>query len=227
MPSTLLAPPSRAHHGCPPRTEAVAADPDVLALLRRATATAHHRLETMLALTDSGSTVSRYRAVLARLLGFWLAWEPTVGSALGDPGFLAPRRRTGALRCDLRALGLDEAALAALPRCVPLALDGPAAALGSLYVLEGSTLGGRVLVRQFALSLGLRDGEPGCLYFSGYGAATGRMWAEFCARLRAAPADGAPETVRARRRHLRPACRMARPRGEGRRRAHPRMSRAP
>src|SRR5579875_1326207 len=188
MPPTLLAPSARARHGRPPGADAGIADADMLAVLRRATAASHDRLETMLALTDPGLTASRYRAVLARLLGFWLGWEPAVGAALGDEGFLAPRRRTGALLRDLEALGFDEAALAGLPRCAPPALDGPAAALGSLYVLEGSTLGGRVLVRQFGRSLGLRDGEPGCLYFSGYGAATGRMWAEFRARLQAAPA---------------------------------------
>jgi heme oxygenase (biliverdin-IX-beta and delta-forming) len=165
------------------------AQPDLPALLRVATRAAHDRLEDTLALTAPGLTRARYQAVLARFLGFWAEWEPSVAAALADDAFFAPRRRAGLLARDLAALGLGAEAIAALPRCAPPALPDRAAALGSLYVLEGSTLGGRVLVRHFAATLGLAADEPGCLYFSGHGAETGAMWAACRARLAAAPPE--------------------------------------
>jgi heme oxygenase (biliverdin-IX-beta and delta-forming) len=173
------------------------ASPDLLHLLRTATRPAHDRIETMLALTEPSLDGARYRAVLARFLGFWLGWEPRVAAALDDPLFFAPRRRAHLLRRDLDALGLPEDEIAALPRCALPALAGPQAALGALYVMEGSTLGGRVLVRHVARRLGVAEGMPGALYFSGYGDATGAMWRDFCVRLRAAPAGSAPEITAA------------------------------
>jgi|GEM_PF-394912 len=50
-------------------------------------------------------------------------------------------------------------------------------ALGYAYVIEGSTLGGRVILKQVAPALKL-DG-PGTRFFTGYGAETGKFWKEY------------------------------------------------
>ena len=50
-------------------------------------------------------------------------------------------------------------------------------ALGYAYVIEGSTLGGRVILKHVAPALKL-DGS-GTSFFSGYGADTGKYWKEF------------------------------------------------
>jgi heme oxygenase len=53
--------------------------------------------------------------------------------------------------------------------------------MGALYVLEGSTLGGRVIGRHIAATHGL-TGE-GLAYYAGHGTRTGAMWSAFRARL--------------------------------------------
>jgi heme oxygenase len=50
-------------------------------------------------------------------------------------------------------------------------------ALGYAYVIEGSTLGGRVILKQVAPTLQLQD--QGIKFFSGYGAETGLFWKTF------------------------------------------------
>lgn len=54
-------------------------------------------------------------------------------------------------------------------------------ALGMLYVLEGSTLGGRFILKNIQENLGLE--EKGISYFSGYGNKTGSYWKNFLANL--------------------------------------------
>jgi heme oxygenase len=65
---------------------------------------------------------------------------------------------------------------------------GLEAALGSLYVMEGSTLGGQVISR-------ILDRSPDLIgrvrYFDPYGPRTGAMWRAFRAGLRGRVAAGA------------------------------------
>ncbi|MBP0444459.1 biliverdin-producing heme oxygenase [Roseomonas sp. SSH11] len=150
--------------------------------LRAGTRIDHDRLEDGLRLADPGLTLERYREVLARFYGFWAGWEPRVAAELSDETFLAPRRRLHLLRDDLHTLGLEARSL---PACPPPALHGRAEAMGSLYVMEGSTLGGRVILKALD-RLGL-PGEGGRSYFAGYGDATGAMWRAFLQRLEAEP----------------------------------------
>lgn len=51
-------------------------------------------------------------------------------------------------------------------------------AMGILYVVEGSTLGGRFILKNIQESLGF-DEENGASYFSGYGNKTGSSWKKF------------------------------------------------
>jgi heme oxygenase (biliverdin-IX-beta and delta-forming) len=156
-------------------------DPTLHLRLRAATAPAHEALERELDWQARVATLPGYRGLLARLHGFHATWEPAIGAALGDGDFFDPRRRMAALRDDLAFLGLPEAEIGNLPRAQPLTLAGPAAAMGALYVLEGSTLGGRVIGRHIGAVHGL-SGE-GLAYYSGHGPRTGALWAAFRARL--------------------------------------------
>ncbi|TXD71199.1 biliverdin-producing heme oxygenase, partial [Mitsuaria sp. TWR114] len=67
------------------------------------------------------------------------------------------------------------------------------AAFGSLYVLEGSALGGQVLTPMLLARHGLTP-ERGAAYFHGFGERTGAMWREF--RQLADAQAGANETDR-------------------------------
>ena len=51
-------------------------------------------------------------------------------------------------------------------------------ALGIMYVVEGSSLGGRVIYKNINTALGY-DEENGARYFAGYGGQTGSHWKKF------------------------------------------------
>lgn len=158
----------------------------VLAHLRAVTRPSHDALEGALGLLDEGLGLDTYGTVLGRLYGFWRGWEPQVAALLRDEALSGPRRRSHLLVADLAALGLSGPALDALPSCPLPTLRDAAEALGSLYVMEGSTLGGRIIQRNVERCLGDR-GRASCSYFSGYGERTGAMWRAFLTRLDDAP----------------------------------------
>lgn len=150
--------------------------PAALTALRQATAASHGAIESLLRL-DAQIDRGRYAAILQGFDVFLSAWEPAVTSTLPERlqgGFMA-RSRLAFLHQDLATLGLERAdgAVAALPD-----LGTPAAAFGSMYVIEGSALGGQVISRQLSGRFG--DGRcSGAAYFHGWGDQTGRMWREF------------------------------------------------
>jgi len=154
--------------------------------LRIETRTAHDALEGGLGLMGDIS-IDTYRHVLARFYGFWIGWQPQVAALLDDPALTTPRQRLHMLERDLLTLGLAAGDLAALPRCPLVDLRDDAESLGSLYVMEGSTLGGRTILQNVDRRLGRRF-RAGRAYFSGYGEETGAMWRSFLVRLDRVPA---------------------------------------
>jgi heme oxygenase len=112
-----------------------------------------------------------------RLYGFYLPFEAAVGIA-GD--------RSSWLRADLAAVTVGDYAFATIPQCTALArFDTQARRLGALYVVEGSTLGGRQLARNLDVLLGSGITE-GRRFFLGRGSATAAGWNVFLAHLTAA-----------------------------------------
>lgn len=112
--------------------------------LRAATSDAHERLDARFSTFDLSHPVD-YGAFLRAQAGAFFAVEDALDDA-GVESVIADwpeRRRSAALRADLTALNLPEPAPVAVP-----ALTSEAAVLGALYVLEGSRLGGAVLLRQ-------------------------------------------------------------------------------
>jgi heme oxygenase len=150
------------------------------AALRAATEAAHlrlHALPEFHALAEGRITLPRYAALLQRKLGFHEALEARLEQAPSLVGFgidLAARRRAHLLRADLAWLDAPtDAPLAPLP---PFA--DAAAALGGLYVAEGSTLGGRHLAA--ALDGLLPAGIDGRRFLLGHGDQHGAMWRACC-----------------------------------------------
>jgi len=148
--------------------------PPAITALRQATAASHEAIEDLLRL-DEHVTPARLAVILTGFDQFLAAWEPRVLAALPprlQPWFLARSRRPF-LHEDLQHLGLPRAHGHPAAAHVP-ALGSLAAAFGSLYVLEGSALGGQVISRRLADRLG-----HGSAYFHGWGDQTGRLWREF------------------------------------------------
>lgn len=156
---------------------------NLLLRLKTETAVAHARIEQAFDLEARTSSLSAYRHLLARLYGFHAGWEPCAEAALSDPQFFHPRRKAKFLERDLRQLGMTPGAIRRLPSCDPtISMRTAAESLGSMYVLEGSTLGGAIIARHVERRLGLGCNN-GCSYFRCYGGNVGRMWTAFKAAL--------------------------------------------
>jgi heme oxygenase len=152
---------------------------DVLRLLRTGTAAEHESVEQSLDLLAPDLERGRLADVLTRMHGFWRAAEaglddwaarfPSDAETVTWPA----RRRAALFAADLDALGATPADDG--PRLAPVASTDEA--LGRLYVLEGSTLGGTFIDRHLAGLPGL--GGIRLRAFSPYGAETGAMWHAF------------------------------------------------
>lgn len=155
-------------------------DGDVLRRLRTETAPEHQAVEDTLDLLDAELTRDRLVGALTRMHGFWLAAEAGLDRwAAAHPADAAEvdwaaRRRAALFAADLAALGAPPAA--ETPE-LPAVADTDEA-LGRLYVLEGSSLGGVFIDRHLATLPQLAGaGRLSC--FSPYGERTGAMWHAF------------------------------------------------
>jgi heme oxygenase len=177
-------------HGAADDGERVADDGDVLRRLRSDTAAEHAAVEQALDLLDADLTTVRLASALSRLHGFWQSAEAGLDAwAAAEPAAAegvhwADRRRAHLFAADLAALGARPAA----ERPELPAVPDTETALGRLYVLEGSTLGGVFIARHLA---GLPQLAGTSLRaFSPYGERTGAMWHRFRSATRAHVAAG-------------------------------------
>ncbi|MBN2895666.1 MAG: biliverdin-producing heme oxygenase [Campylobacterales bacterium] len=156
-------------------------------------ATFHHRLKTMTApfhdalestrlaqaMASGGVGRSDYARYLTQLYVVHSVIEPRVRqwAQWADYGIDIERRaRLELLRLDLAALGVAEPSTP-MQRVWDERWGFPEA-VGVMYVLEGSTMGGRFLAQRL-LSIVGNDGLPAMRYFSAYGDQTMRMWGEY------------------------------------------------
>lgn len=190
-----------------PRAPGLASDP--MACLRAATRAEHERAEKTSGFMRPDVTPEIYARWLRRLLRFHGAFEARLREQAPVINGIDLNERSKApwLREDLAILGAAEFDRGAGPDPEPdLGPDlepaiGPrfgaeaftelpsiatrAEAVGAMYVLEGSTLGGQVIVQ--SLRARLPNVQPEAFrFFSGYGERTREMWAQFSAAAREA-----------------------------------------
>ena len=163
--------------------------------LRSATREHHARLERGLNIPGSIGSAADYTRLLARMYGFYAPLERLLlnfDDAMREHGVrVRPRLKARKLELDLHAFGWTPDAVSAWPLCAELpCVSTDAHALGCLYVLEGSTLGGQIISRRLRQVLEI-DGDAGLAFFRAYGAHTGRMWQGFVEGLNAYPATDA------------------------------------
>jgi heme oxygenase len=173
----------------PDASPAPAGKSDIRQRLREATAQTHERLHHHPGFSAAASgaiSLPDYRRLLERLLGFHRAFEPMLSGAAARDGLdldLARLRRSATLEADLIALGQSPSRIAELPACDRLTpARDRAEAMGALYVVEGSTLGGLHIARALE-GVCARLGGAGRGYFLGYGDQHGAMWRAFLAEL--------------------------------------------
>lgn len=166
--------------------------------LRAGTAQLHIALEKRLPFFSPLLDHAHYQRLVQAYYGFYQPLEQRLEQSGEMPQDfdLAVRLKTPTLLSDLRALGLTDHAICALPLCETLpSILSAEACLGVLYVLEGATLGGQILRREIAARLNL-DADNGAAFLDIYGAATGRRWRDFTDYLATVPLDApARQTV--------------------------------
>jgi heme oxygenase len=146
--------------------------------LRDETRVVHSRLDQTLGLLDRLSSPDRRGRLLAGYHWLHRETEAKIAPFLGEMSDLdfPARRRSSLLAQDLAVLGHP----ARLDNPVRLDIHTSGAAFGALYVLEGSTLGGRVILK----ALKLRGASlAGLGFLDPYGNRTGERWRSFLAIL--------------------------------------------
>ena len=161
------------------------ADSGFLAFLREETAEAHRQLESLplsRQIIAPGVSLVDYRRYLEVMYPVVAETEdrifPLLREALPD---LDLRRKLSLIESDLEVLGSDR------KEKIPGFFAGDDVltvyhAMGVMYVMEGSTLGGRVILKNLTASLGLSE-DRGLRFFSGYGSQTGPVWESFLRNL--------------------------------------------
>lgn len=141
--------------------------------LREATQPDHQRLEDRLGIFTRIATPAGRRALVERFHRLHLDSEAALTPWLADvPGLeFEARLRSPLLARDLTTLGVQ----AAIPS-EPFTVACRAEALGRLYVLEGSSLGGRVIRKQIAAEGG---DMVGLSFLDPYGEQVGEQWRAF------------------------------------------------
>ncbi|NJC40561.1 heme oxygenase [Brevundimonas alba] len=154
------------------------ATPEIIARLRAATGAAHARLEAALDLVERVADAGERRRLVAGFLALHEGAEARLAPWLAPHAGLEPgtRLRASLIRADLALLG------GAVETDAPQApeVGSLGRALGWLYVLEGSTLGGRTIHR--ALETRGLDAR-GLGFLNPYGEAAGARWRAFVAEL--------------------------------------------
>ncbi len=174
--------------GAAPSSDLPAAPSSILVRLRLETRGEHDAVERVLDLMGTSLTREGYRQRLEQFYGFYAALEAALQSrcapADGDRGeptlplatrsAILPRlSKTAHLRQDLHCLGVITEDL---PLCRDLPpLETQAEVMGCLYVMEGATLGGRLITQHVRATLGIAPATGG-RFFEGYGDHTGKMW---------------------------------------------------
>lgn len=147
----------------------------LLERLKEETRSQHHYLESLIGLPLSSE---QHEWNLRGFYGFVAPWELQILSS-SYASYLMARIKTMSLMDDLQSLGLTMTDIRQLPQCSDLpSLGSISEILGSMYVIEGSTLGGQMISHHLETTLGFRDGN-GYTYYRSYGPDIGLRWKAF------------------------------------------------
>jgi heme oxygenase (biliverdin-IX-beta and delta-forming) len=161
--------------------------------LRQETEIDHQAVEDAVPLMQEGLNTEQYVQCLQRIYGVVAAWEDQAAEIA--PYWFRPiltaRQRKPLLELDLAWFGVTkhDDKRPTLPEMSDLA-----SLFGTMYVMEGSTLGGQFIARHVETALHLTEGR-GNSYFRGHGNQTGLMWKEFCEMLKLRIPDEQTEAV--------------------------------
>lgn len=151
--------------------------------LKAETLTNHQQLEKMLVgRMKSVRSAQDYIDLLQLFYSYFGGLETRINQFISEeqlPDY-ADRRKSAALAKDITDLGGTPVTLAdgdSLPQ-----IENVLQAFGALYVIEGSTLGGKIISKMMAQQLGITNGV-GLSFFNGYGDNSMPMWDKFKQKL--------------------------------------------
>lgn len=144
----------------------------------------HDSIENSIDLLSFSKDLNKYTNLIEAFYGYYFNLENSLKNfelEFKEVGInLEERAKLALLDQDLKNLGLTSLQISQLPICNELPqLDTFPQAMGVLYVLEGSTLGGQIISKQLAKSQILIDGENRASFFISYGPSTMPMWLSF------------------------------------------------
>lgn len=149
----------------------------ILQKLKESTRQQHEEIEQVVDVMNRMFKIDDYKDLIGKFRRFYSAYEPTLPiENLRKVGFdYDNRRKLPSLEADVAALGVaaTSGSFDELPD-----VSTVARAFGSLYVIEGSTLGGQVITRHIKQHLNLSP-ENGAAFFHNYGSEVGPMWKQF------------------------------------------------
>jgi heme oxygenase (biliverdin-IX-beta and delta-forming) len=146
--------------------------------LRAQTASVHEKLEARLNAVGLTGKLEDYGWMLSCFLSLYRPLEAALRrfDGIDTKLDLAMRRKSHWLEADLRFLGHEPNAIADWPQLPRLKTISEC--LGTLYVIEGASLGGQVISRWLTKELGIGS-DNGGRFFAAYGERTSEMWRSF------------------------------------------------
>ena len=157
--------------------------PIFLQHLRSKTANSHQLIEQNSAsqlLISKGVTIVQYADYLKSMYGFVYGFEKMVFPILKQHQLLQinDRKKSHFIQADLALLNQTAAQPYVSDELFSTHYQTAAAALGGMYVLEGSTLGGQIISKHLSKVLGAAVAGK-TTYLSAYANQTGAMWKSF------------------------------------------------
>ena len=161
-------------------------DSDVRTLLRNATHTYHVQLNQhplLTGLTKPDYPLASYRRLLLIYFHIYQALEDRISQFISTQSCLfdyTARYKLPWLSKDIAFFKDDPHASGNVP-CLAMIvpeIENIGQLIGTLYVLEGSTLGGQFIFRSVVNYHGLNNNQGAC-FFNGYGERSPLMWQDF------------------------------------------------
>jgi heme oxygenase len=150
-------------------------------LVRKKTWQLHKQLDqlpVLKKLIEPDCQLADYERFLLGMMTFYRYYQPLVFKALDSmaPADIAERDKLAALQKDLDALTIQHGQNLTGLTTENIFTGNPAAALGALYVMEGSTQGGRLLQKKMHERFGRADIIH---FFTVYGERNSQLWQTF------------------------------------------------
>lgn len=169
--------------------------------LKASTASLHDELEDLMfvkSIMQRTLNVPQYRQILLTNYLAHLYYEEqihqSISKQLAEDLKIDNRKKIDALMADLRDVHLSASNLAKKFPLPEVTIPNESFALGAMYVLEGATLGGSVIVKQLLLNPNFPR-DYGFNYYNVYGKDLIPCWQKFVAVLNTLPEEGHQQAI--------------------------------